>query len=110
MGSITASMFSRAALGLPGRFTMRVRPRMPATSRERQARGVIAIEAARMASGMPGAMRSHTATVASGVTSRGEKPVPPVVRTSATSAAATSVSMRSMTPCSSGTTQVSTTS
>lgn len=88
MGPITAEMFSHAALGLPGRFTTSVPPRMPAVSRERQACGVMAIDAARMASGMPGAMRSHTAAVASGVTSRGEKPVPPVVRTSATSAPA----------------------
>lgn len=33
-----------------------------------------------MASGMPGVSRSQTEMVASGVTSRGEKPVPPVVR------------------------------
>ena len=33
-----------------------------------------------MASGMPGTSRSQTAIVASGVTSRGEKPVPPVVK------------------------------
>ena len=32
-----------------------------------------------MASGMPGVMRWQTARVASGVTSRGAKPVPPVV-------------------------------
>ena len=32
-----------------------------------------------MASGIPGVRRSHTAKVASGVTSRGAKPVPPVV-------------------------------
>ena len=36
---------------------------------------------ARMASGMPRVSRSTTARVASGVTSRGEKPVPPVVST-----------------------------
>ena len=29
MGSMTASRFSVAARGLPGRFTMRVRPRLP---------------------------------------------------------------------------------
>ena len=34
----------------------------------------------RMASAMPGALRSATARVASGVISRGAKPVPPVVR------------------------------
>ena len=51
---------------------------------DRQPRGVIRILSARMASGIPGASRSTTAKVASGVTSRGEKPVPPVVRTSCT--------------------------
>ena len=35
---------------------------------------------ARMASAMPGARRVATVSVASGVVSRGEKPVPPVVR------------------------------
>lgn len=33
-----------------------------------------------MASGIPGTARSMTSSVASGVQSRGEKPVPPVVR------------------------------
>ena len=49
----TASRFSRTALGLPGRLTMRLRPRMPAAARESMARGVTAMDAARMASGMP---------------------------------------------------------
>ncbi len=35
----TASRFSRTALGLPGRLTMRLRPRMPAAARESMARG-----------------------------------------------------------------------
>lgn len=39
-------------------------------------------DAARIASGMPGASRSITSRVASGVRSFGVKPVPPVVRTS----------------------------
>ncbi len=110
MGAITASRFSTAALGLPGRFTTRVRPRMPATSRERQERSVMAREAARMASGMPGAMRSQTAVVASGVTSRSENPVPPVVSTSATSWATTSLSASSIRVRSSGTTRTGATS
>ena len=109
MGPITADTFSTAALGLPGRFTTSVRPTMPATSRERQAFGVIASDAARMASGMPGAMRSHTAAVASGVTSRGENPVPPVVSTSATPRAAASRSSASIRSRSSGTRRVATT-
>lgn len=36
----TAARFSRTALGEPGRFTMRLPPRMPAWARESMARGV----------------------------------------------------------------------
>ena len=43
------------------------------------ARGVISIERTRMYSATPGAFRSATASVASGVWSRREKPVPPLV-------------------------------
>ena len=57
-----------------------------------------------MASPMPGTSRSHTAAVASGVTSRGPSPVPPVVTQSATSDAAASVMAASMRGRSSGTT------
>ena len=42
-----------------------------------------ATPAARIASAMPGAWRSSTASVASGVPSVGESPVPPVVSTTA---------------------------
>ena len=73
-------MLSHTAFGLPGRLTISVFPRMTDTARESIARGVMASEAARMASAMPGARRVATAMVASGVTSRGPKPVPPVVR------------------------------
>ena len=62
-------------------MTIRVRPRMPAALRERQPRGVMRRLSARMASGIPRVSRSTTARVASGVMSRGEKPVPPVVST-----------------------------
>ena len=55
-----------------------VSPRIPAASRDRQPRGVMRMDSARMASGMPGVSRSTTALVASGVMSRLEKPVPPV--------------------------------
>ena len=41
----TASRFSTAPFGLPGRFTMRLLARMPACARESIARGVICIEA-----------------------------------------------------------------
>ena len=81
IASITAPRFSRAAFLLPGRFTIRVLPRIPAAARLRQPRGVMRMLSARMASGMPRVSRSTTARVASGVTSRGEKPVPPVVTT-----------------------------
>ena len=55
-------------------------------------------------------MRSHTAAVASGVTSLGEKPVPPVVSTRATSASAQERSSCSISARSSGTMAVRTTS
>ena len=71
---------SSTALGLPGRLTIRLRLWMPAAARLSMALGVIFRDMARMASGMPGASFSQTSRVASGVTSLGEKPVPPVVR------------------------------
>ena len=55
----------------------------PATPRESRPCGVFAIESARSACAIPGASRSSTVRVASGVTSRGAIPVPPVVSTSA---------------------------
>ena len=77
----TASRPSTAPRGEPGRLTMSVRPRTPATWRESIAAGSAARPAARIASASPGTSRSTTSRVASGVTSRGERPVPPVVRT-----------------------------
>ena len=56
---------------------------MPATPREVIHIAVCSREAERIASPKPGASRSITSRVASGVTSSGAKPVPPVVRTSA---------------------------
>ena len=44
---------------------IRLRPRMPAAARDRHALGVMRIDTARMASGMPGASFSQTAIVAS---------------------------------------------
>ena len=70
-------------LGLPGRFTITVPPRDPATARDRAAIGVCRVPSRRISSPNPGASRSRTARVASGVTSRGPKPVPPVVTTRA---------------------------
>ena len=60
-----------------------VRPRMPATPRESIQWRVWGREASRIASAIPGTSRSITSPVASGVTSRGATPVPPVVSTSA---------------------------
>ena len=70
---------------LPGRFIIRVPPRSPAMPRESIALSEVLSAAARIASGMPGATLLITASVASGVTSRLEKPVPPAVRTRHTS-------------------------
>ena len=85
MGELTASKFSSAALGLPGRFIMRDLFLMPAAALDKIERSVYFIVSILMASGMPGTIFSHTATVASGVTSLGAKPVPPVVTMSAIS-------------------------
>ena len=76
-----ASRFSRAAFLLPGRLTMSVCPTTPQTARESMACGVLASDAALIASASPGAALSISIEVASGVTSRGEKPVPPTVTT-----------------------------
>ena len=85
----------RPALANLYRFAMLAgydaRPRTPATPRESSACGVFAIESARIASAIPGARRSRTVIVASGVTSRGPRPVPPVVKTSLASTASSSI-------------------
>ena len=72
-----------AAFLLPGRLIIRLPLRMPAALRLRQPLGVMRMLSARMASGMPGVGRSMISMAASGVMSRGEKPVPPVVSTRA---------------------------
>ena len=54
---------------------------MPETALESIALGVISRLFILMASAIPGASLSITAFVASGVTSLGAKPVPPVVKT-----------------------------
>ena len=61
------------ALGLPGRFTISVLPRIPAVCRERIAVGTNAREVERICSPKPGSIFSQTAWVASGVTSLGEE-------------------------------------
>ena len=55
------------------------------SARESMANGVMARLWARMASAMPGTLRSHTACVASGVTSRSDRPLPPQVSTTSAS-------------------------
>ena len=70
-----------------------------------------AAAAARIASAMPGATRPDTARVASGVTSRMENPVPPVVRTrSHCSRSASRISSSSIIARSSGRRRIETTS
>jgi hypothetical protein len=69
--------------GLPGKLMISVEPRIPATPRESIQLTVWPLDARRIASAIPGTSRSITARVASGVTSRGATPVPPVVSTSA---------------------------
>ena len=59
---------------------MSVRPAVPQTSRLVMPIGVYLSDSARIASAKPGTSRSMTSCVASGVTSSGVRPVPPVVR------------------------------
>ena len=61
---------------------MSVRPATPDVARERAASGSIFIDSRSSSSVIPGVSRVSTAAVASGVTSRGARPVPPVVSTS----------------------------
>ena len=77
---VTTSNCSRQATGLPGKLMISVVPRRPLTARDSIACGVLVSDAARIASAKPGASRSKTSRVASGVTSRDVNPVPPVVR------------------------------
>mmetsp|Transcript_2679 Transcript_2679/g.4112 ORF Transcript_2679/g.4112 Transcript_2679/m.4112 type:complete len:127 (+) Transcript_2679:118-498(+) len=66
--------------GFPGKFTIIVSPQIPAVPRERAASGWIAAHWAVTNVMSPGASFSITSCVASGVISRGENPVPPVVK------------------------------
>ena len=72
-----AARHSSAPAGEPGRLTSTARPLIPAMPRDS---GAIGLER-RMASARPGAGRSTTSAVPSGVRSLGLKPVPPVVAT-----------------------------
>jgi hypothetical protein len=103
ISSTIAANDSRTPAGLPGRFTTSADPAAPTTARDSAAIGVCCSPAARITSASPGASRSITARVASGVTSRGPNPVPPVVTTRPWSAASVR-SAASICGCSSGTT------
>ncbi len=98
-----ASRPSATPFGLPGRLTISDEPTLPTTARDNAAIGVWVRPAVRISSANPGASRSTTAFVASGVTSRGPNPVPPVVTTSPWTAAS-SRNARSISARSSGTT------
>ena len=60
---------------------MRVRPRMPATERDSQEVCTVSADFCLISSGMPGTCLSMASIVASGVKSKGDSPVPPVVTT-----------------------------
>ena len=72
---------STAPAGLPGRQMIKAGPTAAARHRDRMALGVKARLRIRMTSPNPGISRSAMARTASGVTSRRDTPVPPVVRT-----------------------------
>ena len=77
-----ANISSRISLierGDPGKLRIKVEPRIPAVCLESTAVGTCFSEIARICSPKPGSILSQTASVASGVTSLGAGPVPPVV-------------------------------
>lgn len=76
----SASTFSLAPLGLPGTVQMTMPSLVtPATGLERAAMGVLLREVDIMRCCSPLASFTRSGRTASGVRSRGEKPVPPVV-------------------------------
>mmetsp|Transcript_9601 Transcript_9601/g.43735 ORF Transcript_9601/g.43735 Transcript_9601/m.43735 type:complete len:269 (+) Transcript_9601:75-881(+) len=77
----SAAAFSAAALGRPGRLTTRHLSLIPATPRLSIACGSCANADAVIACAIPGTSLCSTDAVASGVTSLGAHPVPPVVNT-----------------------------
>ena len=76
-----ASRELTAPAGLPGTLITSAAPSVPHTARLKLAIGVSLRPSARINSATPSSSRSHTVRVASGVTSRGPMPVPPVVTT-----------------------------
>ena len=81
---------SAIAFGWPGRLRISARPRITPTWRDRIAVGTKRRPIWRICSPKPGISRSATASVASGVTSRGAGPVPPVVSTRSQRSSSTS--------------------
>ena len=99
---------SAIAFGCPGRLMTSAPPRITATCRDRIAVGTNASEIRRICSPKPGISLVAIASVASGVTSRGAGPVPPVVSTRSQRASSTSArSVSLITACSSATRRVS---
>src|SRR5215470_266711 len=81
VASLRPSSVSRIDLGCPGRLMTSAPLRTTATCRDRIAVGTNSRLILRICSPKPGMTLSATASVASGVTSRGAGPVPPVVST-----------------------------
>ena len=73
MAGKTAARHCRIAFGFPGKFTIKVLFRMPAVCRDRMAVGTYLRLSCRISSPKPGIIRLQTASVASGVTSRGAR-------------------------------------
>lgn len=104
---MTAASESVAPAGLPGKLRTRDVPRTPQSPRLSAARAVFLDPSNLIFSATPGNCREHTACVASGVTSRGPIPVPPVVTTRRLRPVA-AISASSICFCSSGKTRAST--
>ena len=98
---------SAIALGCPGRLMIKALPRITATWRDRIAVATKLRLIWRICSPNPGITLCATASVASGVTSRGAGPVPPVVSTRSHFASSTSSIRHWLMPsCSSGISRV----
>ena len=104
--SFRPSSVSLIAFGWPGKLMISVCLRITAVWRDRIAVGTKRSDIWRMRSPNPSITRSAIASVASGVTSRGAGPVPPVVSTSAQPSSSTNCfRVASINGCSSGITR-----
>ncbi len=101
-GPFSPSSVSWIDLGWPGRLMIRLLSRMTAHWRDRIAVGTKRRLICRICSPKPGISLCATASVASGVTSRGAGPVPPVVSTREQPASTSSTSAALMPSFSSG--------